>query len=98
MFCSHKRGVRATKHSAAFKARGLDSIILAVLILTNGHIVSASPAGVSPVNDPSPQQVAYANAEVEFIVGPQSRSGSDPSASWYDEVAARRAKFWAEKF
>ncbi len=98
MFCSHKRDIRATKHLVAFKARGLNSIILAILILTNGHIILALPAGVSPVNDTTPQLVAYANAEVEFIVGPQLRSGSDPAASWYDEVAARRAKFWAEKF
>ncbi len=42
--------------------------------------------------------VQFPSAEVEFIVGPQVRSGSDPLAGRYDEVAARRAKFWAEKF
>ncbi len=45
-----------------------------------------------------PELVQFPSPEVEFVVGPQLRSGSEPLASWYDETAARQAKFWAEKF
>ena len=42
--------------------------------------------------------VKFKSPEVEFIVGPQVRSGTEPLAARYDKAAARRAKYWAEKF
>ncbi len=42
--------------------------------------------------------VEFPSAEAEFIVGPQTRWGSDPLVARYDKAAARQAKYWAGKF
>lgn len=42
-------------------------------------------------------QVQFPSPEVEFILGPQLKSGTDPRAAWYDEVEQRRGIYWAER-
>lgn len=41
--------------------------------------------------------VQFPNPETAFIIGPQIRSGGEPIASYFDEVAARRASYWAKE-
>ena len=41
--------------------------------------------------------VQFPNPETAFIIGPQIRSGAEPIASYFDEVAARRASYWAKE-
>jgi hypothetical protein len=40
--------------------------------------------------------IRFPNAQTAFIIGPQARAGSDPMASYFDEVVSRRAVFWAK--
>lgn len=42
--------------------------------------------------------VVYPDPKIEFIIGPQVRVGTDPLASFYDDAAVRRGKYWAEQF
>ncbi|HEY9285749.1 MAG TPA: hypothetical protein VIP46_20025, partial [Pyrinomonadaceae bacterium] len=82
MLCSRRRvGFRPQRLRPSFVA----SAILALVTLLGAH------------EAPARELVQYPDERVAFIVGPQVRSGTDPAAAWFDEVAARRARYWAER-
>jgi hypothetical protein len=68
----------------------LVAFLLAFLV----SVIAVNIAGAEGPQAP----VSYPSAEVEFVVGPQVRSGSEPLAAWYDEEAKRAALYWADYF
>ena len=77
------------RRSEFIKATGFYVLISAVLILACVKSTSAQASG---------NLVTYPDPKIEFIIGPQVRVGTEPIASYYDEAAVRRGRYWAEQF